>query len=370
MADSPNNSTSRLRPLARPFMGPGKAGVNQGLASRLPAAKAGSGLFAPRTRSDDQAAIPSPISAVESEALDRRGVEPNAYADEGAAAPSLVATVSSDLVVSALVMPGPQPGEERPDAFAARAIAVQLDAVLDPALEPTASAGVENGEIDELSLSPQSQWTTPSLEVLPSFGDAAESNAAASAAAEYEAVAPSHFAPDEVPLTDALGHALPQESELEAPPVMASAEEWRGSSEEQGGAASSVVRNDAYPITAGEASWSEPAAADPRPDAGDALSDGQSSEFEGETEPEVELRQPDSALGAFDDVASVEPVAMLTALLGEEREDPARERIALVLERLAARVRSGEISLGHSANVASETAVLASVLTTLLSEAL
>ncbi|MFN8581888.1 MAG: hypothetical protein U0163_13060 [Gemmatimonadaceae bacterium] len=73
---------------------------------------------------------------------------------------------------------------------------------------------------------------------------------------------------------------------------------------------------------------------------------------------------------AFDDVATVAPVAMISAFMAEDRDTGIQERIAATLDRLASRIRSGEISLNHSANVASETAVLASLLTALLSEAL
>jgi hypothetical protein len=72
----------------------------------------------------------------------------------------------------------------------------------------------------------------------------------------------------------------------------------------------------------------------------------------------------------FDILATIEPVALISEFMEQTESDPARTRIAETLERLASRIRSGEIPLGHSANVGSETAVLASVLTTLLSEAL
>ena len=72
----------------------------------------------------------------------------------------------------------------------------------------------------------------------------------------------------------------------------------------------------------------------------------------------------------FDNLATMQPVAMLSAFMEQRDPDLARLRIAETIERLATRIRNGEIPLGHSANVGSETAVLASLLATLLSEAL
>lgn len=48
----------------------------------------------------------------------------------------------------------------------------------------------------------------------------------------------------------------------------------------------------------------------------------------------------------------------------------ARERMATLLERLALRIREGEIALGHGTNMSNDAAVLAWLLCTLLSEAL
>ncbi|MFN8574915.1 MAG: hypothetical protein U0132_22885 [Gemmatimonadaceae bacterium] len=190
----------------------------------------------------------------------------------------------------------------------------------------------EPGEVDELSLSPQSQWTTPSLEPLPApqdFGTIQEDGGVI----EAEPAAPETYVAPELSVREFSSYGVDSEA-----PSLASSE--------------GPVANESSTV---EASYQA------------TVSDAASSAPD-DSEPQVIV--PPEAISAFDDLATVEPVAMLTALLADEREDPARERIANVLERLAARVRAGEISLGHSANVASETAVLASVLTTLLSEAL
>jgi hypothetical protein len=81
-------------------------------------------------------------------------------------------------------------------------------------------------------------------------------------------------------------------------------------------------------------------------------------------------RLEDESERQFDNLATTEPVALLASLTGTAEPDHVADRLAGTLERLATRIRNGEIPVGQTARVGSETAVLASVLSTLLSDSL
>lgn len=77
---------------------------------------------------------------------------------------------------------------------------------------------------------------------------------------------------------------------------------------------------------------------------------------------------PESDDSAFDNMATVDCAAVFSTDTFDAGLGVGRQRVADTLERLAARVREGDIQVVLSPNVGSETAVLASVLTSLLSD--